>query len=425
MKKLFVCAALISALSFQVLAAIDANTNLALGGSAYGTFSNPGYAVDGRLKAGRAISGDITDTPQYLTIDLANSLYLDRVKVYWDKDAYSDNFSIRTSPDAKSWNEEASGLDAANGVLDDASGTMAVSISLKRAVASSRYVQVMVPAGSHVKNANGNVVSIAEVQVYPSLNQKFTLDEVGDYAVADTSAYIMYKTSIGAASGAINYGTDPNKLVTVASNSESGVTNSVQLTGLNPKTVYFYQVNATDFYGNIISSEVRNFTTSADNIALGKKVTGTFTALPGDDKYVKPGTPDEVLARVTDGGTSYFTSMATSGPLSDADQFVVIDLGKSYKIKSIISYWRRLAYPESLTVLVSDNNVDWTAVEDGIDVGMGAFGRSDAGDPMKVWNTKLASGRYVKLLAKKGGPFYHKHDEWNFIQLMEVKVFAE
>lgn len=428
MRKLFillVITAILSGLS-QSYAAVGVDTNLALGKSAYGTFSNPSAVTDGKLGIGRAVSGAITDTPQFLTIDLGMSMYLDRIKISWDKNAYSKDFVVRTSGDAKYWVEELSGLDASDGVLDNASGTLTSNISLKRSVNSSRYIQVMVPAGSQVVNAGGDFVKIAEVEVYPSLGQKMTFSEAGVYAVTGNSCIIKYRTSIGVASGSVIYGTDPASMEGVAANSGgTGVDNSAVISGLEPRTTYFYQVKATDYYGNSVSSKVQSFVTDTDNIALNGKVTGTFVNYPKDDKYVKPGSDNEILARVTDGSTSYFTSMATSGPVPNSDQYVVIDLGKSFKIKNIISYWRKLAYPESLSVQLSDNNIDWNVIDNSADVGSGASAWSDAGDPMAVLNTKGGVGRYVKLLIPKGSAFFHKHDNWNFVQLMEVQVFSE
>jgi hypothetical protein len=403
--------------------ALDATTNLAAGGNVYGTFINQGAATDGKVKGAFAQSNDITENPQYLNIDLGKSQYLDRVKIFWDKSSYGNDFIVRSSADGKYWYDEAANLDAANGVLDPSSGALVTSISLKRAVLSSRYVQIEIPAASKVTSP-GNFVRIAEVQAFPSMGQKFSIISASDYAVTENSCVVMYRTSIGAAGGTVNYGLSPNRMDKIAGYSESGIDNSALLTDLSPNTNYFYQIRAADNNGNSAISQVGNFTTRSENLALKKRVSGTFVYLPLD-KYVKPGEPDEVLSRVTDGGTSYFTSMASSGTISDYDQYVVIDLEKSYRIKNIVSYWRKLAYPESLTVQVSDNNSDWTTVTDTADAGTGGFARSETGDPVEVLNTAGAPGRYIKLLVKKGSPYFHKHANWGFVQLMEVKAYAE
>jgi hypothetical protein len=426
MKKYFYVLILIivSALPLSAFA-LSENTDLAAGKTAYGTFSNPLLATDGKIKGPGAASGDLNDSPQYLNIDLGANMYLDRIKVYWSSDAYSNDFMIKTSSDAKTWQDEAAGLDAAKGVEDAASGTIATSISLTRAMINSRYVQIIIPAGSKVTNLRGNFVRINEVQVFPSVNQTFSLVSTESYSITDTTCAVRFKTSIGAASGVVSFGTDPNKLDRVASNCESGIENSYMLSGLKPKTNYFFQIKATDFYGSSIASRVLSFVTLTENVALKKKVTGTFTALPPNEKYIQAGSPDEILARVTDGGTSFFTSMATSGPISGGDQYVIIDLERSYNIKTILSYWRRLAYSESFSVQVSDDAATWKTVGDSLNANNGTFARSDAGDPMKILKTPGASGRYVKILVKQGSPFFHKHSDWDFVQLMEVQVFAD
>lgn len=419
----FVISVMLAAFSFAETIAPD--TNLAQGKSAYGTFSNAPLVTDGKLKA-FATSGDITEVPQYLTVDLGKNMYLDRVKIYWDKNAYSSNYTVRTSVDSKYWQEELGGLDASTGVLDPASGTMSQSISLKKAMLNSKYVQVLIPAGTKIFNPSGNTVRISEVEIYPATNLKFSLDTAEVYAVSDSAAYIKYVTGLGAKSGSASFGTDPNKMSGVAGNTQTGVDNCVVISGLKPRTTYFYQIKTADFNGTSLSSKVLNFTTAGENVALNKNVTGTFTALPPKDAFVAAGDAAQVLSRVTDGKMSYFTAMATSGPVTGDDQYVVIDLGKSYTIKNILSYWRMLAYPQSLTVQVSSDNVTWTTIADSVDAGSGVFARSEVGDPMTVVTTPSnASGRYVKLFIKKGSQFYAKHGDWNFVQLMEVQVFSE
>jgi hypothetical protein len=412
-------------LSTQIFAAekIDATTNLALTKNAFGTFSDPTVVTDGKLRGNFAQSGNTSDAPQFLTIDLGTNMYLDRVKIYWDKAALSNGFIVRTSADAKVWQEEASDLDAADGVLDNNTGTVAISISLKRAVINTRYLQIMVPSSSKVTNPKGTFVRISEVEIYPSLSQTFILNSLDVYAVTGTTAFMKFNTSVGAASGTISYGLEPGKMDKVAINTEAGVDNSVTITSLKPATTYFYQLKAVDYFGNTVTSKVQTFTTIGENVALKKKVTGTFTALPPKDKYVQSGNADEVLARVTDGGTSYFTSMATSGSIYNADQFVIIDLGRNYNLKTILSYWRRLVYPEALIIQLSSDGNSWNTVADGVNVNDGNFARSDAGDPMKVLAVKAAPARYVKLLVKKDSAFYHKHSDWDFVQLMEVQAF--
>jgi hypothetical protein len=394
MKKLaLILAVLLVSVTTSYAAKLDPNTDIAKDMSAFGSFSNPALVTDGKIKGLFAQSGNIDEAPQYLTIDLGTNQYLDRVKIYWDKNALSNDFIVRTSADAKVWQEEARDLDAANGVLDNNTNTVAISISLKRAIINTRYVQIMIPASSKITNAKGSYVRIGEVEIFPSLTQTFLLGNIDIYAVTGTTALIRYATSVGAATGTISYGTEPANMDKVAINTESGVSNSIVIVGLKPGTTYFYQLKTVDYFGNALTSKVQTFTTIGDNVALKKKVTGTFTALPPQDKYVQAGTADEVLARVTDGGTSYFTSMATSGPISVADQYVIVDLGKTYNLKSVLSYWRALAYPESLVIQTSLDGNTWVTADDGVSANNGLFARSDAGDPIKVLVTKVTPAK--------------------------------
>ncbi len=408
-----------------VYSALNAATDLALGAKAVGTFGNLASATDGIISVNKAVpatSNVVAGGDQFLTVDLGGLVYVDRVKVYFDSAAYPRAFSVRTSDTAKYWQIEAAGLDAADGAKDNKSGTIAVSISCKRALIGARYVQIQIPAGTLVAGADR--VRISEVEIFPAIGQKLSILDNNAYAVTDGNAVISYSTNIGCISGRIRYGTSPTALTSVAPNQESGVNNSATIYGLKPGTVYYYRVVATDLYGNNVESAVGIFQTLGVNVAKGKPVSGTFTALPADP-FVDTTKP--ALARVTDSSTSYFTAMAQSLSLNASDQYVVIDLGQDYPIKNIQTYWRRLAYPESYSILVSKDNASWTTLASNLNAGDGAFSRSDTGDPMQIVATPAGdvSARYVKVFIKKDSPFFHKHFDWDFVQLMEVKVFSD
>ena len=36
-----------------------------------------------------------------------------------------------------------------------------------------------------------------------------------------------------------------------------------------------------------------------------------------------------------------------------------------------------------------------------------------------------AEARYVQVLIEKGSPYFVKHTDWDFVQLMEVEVFEQ
>jgi hypothetical protein len=203
------------------------------------------------------------------------------------------------------------------------------------------------------------------------------------------------------------------------------VISSAVLYNLDPGFNYYYKVQAWDAFGNKVASGLKYFKPPKFNLALNKPVSGTFDNLPPDDKLVDRS--KAVQPRVTDGATGYFKGMATSGSLRKNDQKLVVDLGASYPLNALISYWRALAYPESFSVRVSNDNSAWTEVASRINAGEGAFARSDNGDPMRVVNTPLAGkeARFVEILIPKDSPYFVKHANWDFVQLMEVEVYPK
>jgi hypothetical protein len=394
--------------------------NYAAGRVPVGTFTNGAAAVDGSL-ATSAVSGNVADSPQILTIDMGTSIYVGSVKVSWDSKALSRNYSIRVSNDTKNWITEFSALDAAKGAADTGSGVVSQIVSMRRYTSPARFVQIYMPVGS---SATASQVKIADIQILPAEGLSFKIEEVKPYAVGDKKAIIVYRTSIGAAKGQVLYGRNPAKLDKMAVNMESGAINSVTLTDLEPGLVYFYKVKAWSAYGAVAESDAMTLRPASSNVALGRPVTGTFTQLPPNDPLVDQ--RKNVLSRCVDGVTGYFKGMATSGSLTAADQQVTIDLGASYPINSIVCYWRALAYPEDYSVRLSGDKVNWKDISK-LNAGEGAFARSDAGDPLRVVNAagNGESARYVQVLIKKGSPYYAKHANWDFVQLAEVEVYPK
>ncbi len=407
-------------------AALTADTNLARSSLVTGTFSNLAVVGDGRVAASdAAASGDIAKDPQFLTVDLGTSAYIKNIKIFWDKDAYSGNYDIRVSPDSKNWFTELGGADAGTGAVDIRTGTISQNISGKRFSSISRYVQIYMPVGSKVINPAGGNVKIAEVQVFPATEQKIVIDDVSAYVVTDKKAILTIKTNIGAARASVSYGLTPNFLDQSAAVYETGQMTSATVYNLIPGRSYFYQVRVWDLYDNMSESRVFNFAPSKGNAALGRKVLGTFTELPPRDPYVDK--IKDVLSRLTDGSTSYFTSMATSRSIYEGDQFAVIDLGSRVPVSKVVTYWRNLAYPLNFEVSLSDDNVSYFNGAQGLNAQSGAFSRSDTGDPMRVVAAEIkgVNARYIKIVVKKNSPCYQKHADWNFVQLMEVEVIPQ
>lgn len=247
--------------------------------------------------------------------------------------------------------------------------------------------------------------------------------EAFPYVQSDQSAIIVYKTDPTIKNSQLFYGKDPAKLDRVAAHLESSSRNSTLLLGLNPGEEYFYKIQARDDQDLVKVSEIKNFRLPSQNLARGKTVTGTFNYLPPHDSLVNQ--TKAVLSRVVDGLTGYFEGMATSGPIIGEDQQVTIDLGAIHPVNSIVSYWRALAYPESYCVKVSEDNINFREIASKINAAQGAFSRSDAGDPLRVisLNTGGTLARYIQIFIARNSPYYVKHPEWDFVQLMEVQVF--
>ena len=410
-------------LAASSLAALTSDTNLAVNKTVLGTFSNQAVVTDGRItRTGAAASGNLTTSPQFLTVDLGSPTYIQSIKVFWDKDNYSNAYDVRVSTDAKNWFTEVIQADAGTGVVDNRGGTISQTITGKRFRSASRYVQIYLPLGS---KATSNNVKIAEVQIFPAVNQKIAIGETSAYIVMDNKAIITTKTNIGAASASVLYGLAPASLKQKATINEVGEVTSATLTDLTPRRTYYYKVRVWDYFGNMAESPVKQFAPGKENIALGKKVLGTFTALPPKDPYVDA--KKDVLSRITDGSTSYFTAMATSRSLNNEDQYAIIDLGKQYSIDEVVTYWRNLAYPQDFIITVSNDNQTFFDGVQKQNAGKGAFDRSDAGDPMRVFRSSLAgvTARYVKVLVQKGSSCFQKHADWDFVQLMEVEIIPK
>jgi len=403
--------------------ALTADTNIALNKAVIGTFSETESVTDGIAShITSATSKNVSSLPQFLTIDLGAPAYIGSIKIFWDKDAYSNNYDIKVSSDSKSWFTELAKADAGTGVIDQKTGTISQTITGKRFGSLNRYVQIYIPIGS---KATKNSVKITEIQVFPATEQKIAIEDVNAYVVTNNKAIITIKTNIGTAKASILYGKSPDLLDQTATIHELGEITSATLYNLETDQPYYYQAKVWDIYENAAVSRVKYFGSGKKNIALNKKVQGTFTELPPQDPYVNR--TKDVLSRVNDGGTSYFTAMATSNSVEDGDQYAIIDLGKKYSVDSVVTYWRNLAFPQEFSVTISNDNKTFSDGTEKLNAEKGAFSRSDAGDPMRVIKADLkgAATRFIKVLVNKNSPCFQKHANWNFVQLMEVEVYPK
>lgn len=198
---------------------------------------------------------------------------------------------------------------------------------------------------------------------------------------------------------------------------------SLTVTGLQPGVLYQYKLTCVDTFKNGITSGGRKFRTKELNLALGKPVEGTFVARP-DNHIAK--TPS-IISRVTDGSTSYFKGMATSGNITRAAQWVQIDLQESHAINLITIDWRQNAHSRDYMLEGSlDNNTFFPIAEHLDATAISVRTTSETGDPV-LKSTIVCKGkkiRYIKVSLAKGSKFYNKHaGRQNFVQIMELKVY--
>lgn len=195
-----------------------------------------------------------------------------------------------------------------------------------------------------------------------------------------------------------------------------------KIKNLKPLTSYQYYLLG-QIKDEKIESKINYFKTSEWNIAFNKPVKGTFTNYLRFDTLFDSNT--DMLKRVTDNKLNYFTGMAVSGNVNQEEQYVVIELQQEYEIDKVIVYWRALSFSKDYSILISLDNKNWTVLADKIDAYQGLGMRGEKGDPIKynVLDAQNQVARYVKILVKKDSAFYNKHRDWNFVQLMEVKVY--
>ncbi len=195
----------------------------------------------------------------------------------------------------------------------------------------------------------------------------------------------------------------------------------IKLRGLEPQKEYHYKIIISDQFNNTFIKE-GDFSTAEYNIALNKKVYGTFKNKYIGDKFSLKG---DILKRVTDGIFTYKSGMAVSFDPAVSDQYVIIDLGSKQKIKNIITYWRALAYPYFYYIFFSNDMKNWHRYNSIIKLTDNKRKRiKGAGMPLIIENTKInnISARYVKIFIPKGTPYFKKFKFYKFIQLVEVKI---
>ncbi len=185
-------------------------------------------------------------------------------------------------------------------------------------------------------------------------------------------------------------------------------------TQLDPSTNYTYQLAAFDGAGNLSAqSNSASVTTPAGNnyptnLALGK----LYSASTAATSY-----PDTNGTELTDGvyGTAVYTDPAWQGRLTGALYTFTIDLGSSQTIHAINSDWLQyqsvsIYLPQTVTYLVSSDNVHWTSVGQ---VNTPAVGSGNLSKKYRVTDLSV-TGRYVQIQVQPPSA------AWTFIDEAQV-----
>lgn len=218
----------------------------------------------------------------------------------------------------------------------------------------------------------------------------------------------------------LNKNNSKKKTITIKEYQEKGI---LELKNLIPETIYYYSLELKNTTGEHIKTGVFHFTTPVNNLALYKKVIGTFDQIP-KDPFISRTTP--VLNRITDGMLNYFHSMATSGKVKKNDQFIIIDMGKTIQFSRVFIYWHALACHKDYTISTSIDSKKWQIQAQKINARKGKSIKGEKNVPV-VFNEvsfKPIKARYIKLFIKKDSSFYVRSNSWDFVQLMEV-IIAE
>ena len=201
-----------------------------------------------------------------------------------------------------------------------------------------------------------------------------------------------------------------------------GTNHKVILDQFSSRRTIYYRMTAADRRGKQIAPYPATFQTAEHNIALGGAVTGTFFHNP-ERPFVTDSPP--ILDRVTDGITSYFNGMATSGDPAADTQWVQVDLGSIKDVSEIVTIWRKLAYPRKFTLKGSLDGERWYTFGDTFSAESGNSGVSQTGDPLQIHTAPIGQYalQFIRLEIPQGAPYYKKFENYRFVQLFELKAY--
>ncbi len=220
-------------------------------------------------------------------------------------------------------------------------------------------------------------------------------------------------------------GKEINKLKKIFSGTELADGLQIKITGLIPMLKYYIKIIIEDKFANKKDTIV-NFFTKEENIALNKKVYGTFFYSYNDKinfNFIN-------LKKITDGNLN-ISGIALSGNINAKEEKVIVDLGAEYKIKKINVIWRSIAYPEFFDVLAgNDLKKKMRIIKRKIKVekiGESLLSNGESGLILRLLKIDFngAKYRYIQIRVHKGIKVKSDlpYKPGNRLDLAEVKVF--
>lgn len=373
------------------------------------TFKEPDKLFDGVVSSKPEFSAtQLTNGKdnQNIVLKLKHPFYIRKIVVNVDKDNACKNLIVRFSKNTTSWVdlEDITSKETADGIEYTIMGHNVLANYLA-------FVFVAAPGK--------NNLTVQEIQVFPEMEIRMRDRYVKDNWIQtdrecfnnidtkiDTVRFMKF-SKVGVPE-AQKYKRYPSPVL-------DGEIFSID--GLEPGTPYEYIMSITDYNGNMLELAPRQFMTRPLSLAYNMPAEGTFT-----DHYdgSKIAANDPV---VTNGSFDINKGLAISGPVAQADQYVIIDLGQSKFISEIITIWRNLGYSKDFSILLSNDKQNWQTVAQNQNAELNEITRVN-GHPVRVLSTKFTgqNARYIKLLAAKGSPVYSKHGTGR-LELFELKAF--
>ena len=177
----------------------------------------------------------------------------------------------------------------------------------------------------HLENAGkaGSAIEIRHCEPVPQ--HQWSIEGFVGQA-GETSASLSWLTREHATSGRVNYGTDPASLNDTVAHPGTGTSHEIQISGLTPNTVYYFQAISGDEHGTEKKSEVISLRTKPSwNVSALRGSAARNTAVLQWDTLAYPTAgyvlyglaPESLTGRVSSNGTTRNHSVSVDGLSAD------------------------------------------------------------------------------------------------------------